>query len=585
MARMIPSRIRPDCASLGERDVFRRLRDDPETRDWIVLHSLDVANHATKLTGEIDFVVIVPNLGVLCVEVKGCSTLRRQDGLWYYGGDSKPDPRGPFKQAAGAMHSIRERVAFDKPYLWRVPFWSAVVFPYVEFSLHSEEWHPWQVIDSKAYRTNSIGKLASEVLDEARRFLQTKASARWFNPQESGPDSQQCQAIADLLRPNFEFFESTGPRTRRLDQDLVTYTAEQFGALDAMESNPRVTFVGPAGTGKTLLAIEAARRGADAGRRVLFVCFNRFLGHWLGEQMTDRWQGVVAKTLHQHMLATSGARSFENPDRGFWTRELPNLAVESLLDDVSDSDLFDELVVDEAQDILREEYLDFLDLSLKGGLSAGRWRFFGDFENQSIYGAANLSLEEFNRSRCNGAPVFDLRINCRNTPRVAELVYLLGGLVPPYRRILRPDDGQEPVVRYYSNDAEQKSLLINSIENLKLEGFTNQEVVVLSPKGDNTSIASKVPDKPGSKHLRPFEQVRGNQVGYCSVYAYKGMEAPAIVITDIDRLEGPTSAAIFYVAVTRALQRLIVLIHEQAKPEILRTLLRSNEGQSTNPGR
>ena len=574
MARMIPPRIRPDCASPGERDVFRRLRDDPETHDWIVLHSLDVANHVTNLAGEIDFVVIVPRKGVLCVEVKACSSLRRLDGLWFYGRDSKPDARGPFKQAATAMHSIRGRVASGNPFLSKIPFWSAVVFPYVEFSMQSEEWNPWQVIDSKAFRSCPVGKLLSDVLDHARRFLQTKASARWFDPKSAEPDTQQCQAIAELLRPDFEFFESPRSRTRKLEQDLVTYTAEQFSALDAMESNPRVTFVGPAGTGKTLLAIEAARRGADAGRRVLLVCFNRLLGKWLGDQMSDLRADVVVRTLHQHMLAISGTGSVENPAPGFWESELPTLAMESLLEDVSEADQFDELIVDEAQDILREEYLDFLDLSLSGGLAAGRWRFFGDFENQSIYGAANLSLETFKRARCGHAPVFDLRINCRNTPRVAELVHLLGGLTPPYRRILRPDDGQEPEIHYYSNSAEQQSLLLNSIKTLQEEGFRTRDVVILSPRGDATCLASMVSDKPWSDKLRPFDQASSDQIGYCSVYAFKGMEAPAVVITDIDRLDGPTSAAIFYVAVTRVLQRLIILVHEPAKAGILRTLLK-----------
>lgn len=585
MARMIPPQIRPDCASPGERDIFRRLKDDPETHDWIVLHSLDVANHATNLAGEIDFVVIVPRKGVLCLEVKACSSLRRTEGLWYYGSDSKPDARGPFKQAASAMHSIRTRVASDKPFLSKIPFWSAVVFPYVEFLIQSEEWNSWQVIDTKAFRSIPLSILLSDVLDHARRFLQTKASARWFDPELFEPDTLQCQAVADSLRPDFEFFESPRSRTRKLEKDLVIYTTEQFSALDAMESNPRVTFVGPAGTGKTLLAIEAARRGADAGRRVLLVCFNRLLGNWLGDQVADRQSGVVARTLHQHMLTISGSGSVENPTQDFWESQLPIMAIEALLEDVSESDQFDELIVDEAQDILREEYLDFLDMSLRGGLAAGRWRFFGDFENQSIYGAARLSLEEFNDSRCNHAPVFDLRINCRNTPRVVELVHLLGGLNPPYRRILRPDDGQEPEIHYYSDDAEQQSLLLNSIEILRREGFSAREVVILSPRGDTTSMASKVSDKPWSNDLRPFEQARGKQIGYCSVHAFKGMEAPAVVVTDIDKLDGLSAAAVFYVAATRVLQRLIVLVHEPVKAEILRTLMKGEVRQTSTSGR
>ena len=577
---MIPPRILPDCSSPGEREVFRRLKDDPETRDWIVLHSLDVAEHVTNIAGEIDFVVIVPGKGVLCVEVKACSSLRRRDGLWYYGRNGKPDARGPFKQASTAAHSIRARLAAQRPGLSRIPFWSTVLFPYLEFSIKSEEWHEWQVIDNRGFRSGAVGKLLSNVLDQARRFLQTRASTHWFNPESSEPDVQQCVTIAEILRPDFEFFESARFRSGKLERELVAYTAEQFGALDAMEANPRVAFIGPAGTGKTLLAIEAARRGASAERKVLLLCFNRLLGKWLEGQFSAPGTEVVSRTLHQHMLAVSNTDVAETPDHTFWESLLPVRAMESLLEDEGETNQFDELVVDEAQDILRGEYLDFLDLSLKGGLASGRWRFFGDFEKQAIYSAANISLAEFFESRCDHTPVYDLRINCRNTPRVAELVHLLGRLSPPYRRVLRPDDGLEPEIKYYSNDVDQHSLLLNSIGTLRSEGFANQDVVILSPKADAVCAASKVHGHPSSKRLRPFEKAMGGYVGYCSVHAFKGMEAPAVIVTDIDRLDAPTSAALFYVAVTRALQRLIILVHEPAKAEILRTLLKLEHGQS-----
>ena len=575
MARMIPPRILPDCSSFGEQEIFRRLKDDPETSDWIVLHSLDVAEHVTSIAGEIDFVAIVPGKGVLCVEVKGCTSLRRHDGLWYYGKAPSPDARGPFKQASTAMHSIRTKLTKKRPDLAKVPFWSAVFFPYVEFSDESEEWHRWQVIDSRAFRSGSIGTLLSNVLDKARSFLQTRASARWFNPRSNEPEIQQCLQIAEILRPDFEYFESAGSRSGRLERELTSYTAEQFGALDAMEANPRVVFVGPAGTGKTLLALEAARRGASAGRKVLFLCFNRLLGKWLEEQLSFTGANVVARTIHKQMLTVSQTKVVENPDQSYWEGKLPELAIETLLEDADEADQFDELVVDEAQDILRREYLDFLDLSLKGGLASGQWRFFGDFEKQAIYSAANLPLNEFIETRCNFAPVYALRINCRNTPRVAELVHLLGGLDPPYGRILRPDDGLEPDINYYADELKQNSLLLDSVEILGTEGFPNKDIVVLSPRADALCAASKAYAHLLSGPFRPVEGPQGGYIRYCSIHAFKGLESPAVIVTDINRLDASSSTALFYVAVTRALQRLIILVNESAKADIRRTLLKS----------
>ena len=516
MARMIPPRISPDCSSPGEREIFRRLKDDPETRGWTVLHSLDVAEHVTNIAGEIDFVVIVPLKGVLCVEVKASSSLLRREGLWYYGKATSPDARGPFKQASSAMHSIRRKLVERRPDLARVPFWSAVIFPYLEFTIESEEWHSWQVIDNRQFRSVSIGKLLSKVLDQARYFLQNRSSARWFDPKSSGPDTQQCSGIAGILRGDFEFFEKPGSRSGKLETELVAYTSEQFGALDAMEENPRVTFAGPAGTGKTLLAIEAARRGSDAGRRVLLLCYNRLLGRWLQNQESIRNTGVIARTIHQHMLAVSGASVARDLDQAFWETRLPSLATEALLEDDNEVNQFDELVVDEAQDILKEDYLDFLDLSLRGGLASGKWRFFGDFEKQAIYRAADLPFEEFIRTRSNSAPIFNLRTNCRNTPRVAELVHLLGGLTPPYTRILRPDDGMEPEIIYYSNELEQRSQLLNTVKMLRNEGFSDQDIIILSPRSDTRCAASKAQVNRLGKSFPPFRAVgrRSHPVQY-----------------------------------------------------------------------
>jgi hypothetical protein len=170
MAKMIPPIHHADTSSKGEVEIFLRLRDDPLTVGWTILHSLDIAHHQRQVAGEIDFVIIIPNKGVLCVEVKACHHLERRDGQWYYGTDAVPDRRGPFKQASHAMHSIRTKLVARNPSLSGVLFWSAVVFPYIPFAIHSDEWHSWQVIDSTRFRTRPVSVLLEQVLDRARFY-------------------------------------------------------------------------------------------------------------------------------------------------------------------------------------------------------------------------------------------------------------------------------------------------------------------------------------------------------------------------------------------------------------------------------
>lgn len=575
MARMIPASISPECKSGGEREIFRRLRDSKETSDWIILHSLDVASHRKQVSGEIDFLIIIPSKGVLCVEVKACSRLRRAEGLWYYGTDRNPDARGPFRQASDSMHSLRLKLLERRPDLSNVVFWSAVVFPYVPFPAKSDEWHDWQVIDLPKFRTQPLGTLLEGVLNDAREFLASCPNAIWFHPQSREPYPEQCQAIAEALRPSFEYYESPKSRVLRLNEELKHYTEEQYAALDAMESNPRVVFRGPAGTGKTLLAIEAVRRSQAADHRVLFVCYNRLLGGWLRDQTHDMGHGAVVKTLHQHMLTVSGLTppADDAVDRSFWEDDLPYSAMERLVEDGSSDYLFDELVIDEAQDILRGSYLDFLDLSLKGGLSAGRWRLFGDFEKQAIYQSSSLSLEDFLVNRNLSVPIYSLRTNCRNAPRVAGLAHLLGGLAPDYTRILRPDNGIEPELHYYRDEESQYQLLVEVLASLFGEGYSGADIVVLSPRADDKSAAGRLVAKPWADRLRPAKSATGGHIRYGSVSAFKGMEAPAVVMTDVSQVSGAESEALLYIGVTRALQKLVVLADESSKHQVVHVLL------------
>lgn len=573
MARMIPPEVYSGCRSPGEREIFLRIKDDPHTQDWTVLHSLDIASHVRNISGEVDFVAIIPAKGILCIEVKACPRLRREAGYWYYGSDPAPDPCGPFKQAAEGMHSIRAWLVKHRPDLSRVPFWSAVIFPYIPFDVRSDEWHPWQVIDGPALRSRPIHSLLVSVLDSAREFLLGQPAAAWFDPRRLEPRPDQCEAIAGTLRPEFEFFESPKQRASARQEEVKRYTTEQFVALDAMETNPRVVFAGPAGTGKTTLAIEAARRGAAHGRKVLLICFNRLLGKWLEEQSSELHPRVVACTLHSHMLAVSDmADIVAKHSSTFWQLELPERAMEQLVERPGDRYVFDEIIVDEAQDILRDSYLDFLDLSLRGGFASGRWRLFGDFEKQAIYGSNAMTLDDFLRLRGSFASVYSLRINCRNTPRIAEFARLLGGLEPAYSRILRPDNMFDPDLYYYRDEAVQRQLLVDCLEALYADGYRGRDIVVLSTRGDAACCAASIDILPWKFRLRQFATRGTGHIGYCSIQAFKGLEADAVVVTDVDRIAGPEASALFYVAITRALHRLSVLVHEPVKKDVIQIL-------------
>lgn len=574
MARMIPAKIYSDTKSPGEHEIFRRLQNDPATKDWVVLHSLDIPEHIKRISGEADFLIVVPEKGVLCLEVKAASTVRRENGVWHYGSNPTSDPRGPFKQASEAMHSIRQRLVSKDKSLSEILYWSAVIFPYLEFTVTSSEWHNWQVIDNREFQRQSISQPILKVFSQARQFVQSRKPA-WFSDSNKAPSIGQCKHIADMLRPDFEFFELPKVRVEQLRGEVKKYTDEQFVALDAMESNPRVVFTGPAGTGKTMLAIEAARRSRAAGRKTLLICFNRQLAKKLEEETSVLQPELTVGSLHSWLLKVSGKDLIDSTDQNsFWQNELPLWAINNLLEDNRGPFSFDEIIVDEMQDILRENYLDFLDLSLKGGLNAGRWRFFGDFEKQAIYDAStDITFVEALKSRLGNPPTFSLRVNCRNTPRIATLVHLLGDLNPHYNKILRPDNRIEPQILYYRDQEQQKEQLVMALNELQSEGYAHSDIVILSTRAHSSAIAATI-EGDWKNRLRSFGNSTNKHVQFGTIHSFKGLESPAVIITDVDKTTGSQMSSLFYVAMTRALHRLVILTSNSVRGELLKILLK-----------
>jgi len=550
----------PHDAPPGEHALFRALAGSDETDGWIVLHSLAIASHVRQVQGEADFVVIVPGRGILVIEVKSHATIERlPDGRWRLGNQA-PISRGPFQQASEAMHSIRSFLSARGVDLRSVPMLDAVWFTHVRARTmlpQSPEWHDWQLLDSedlqRGPRSAILRTIAAGVAHLASRIPD-------FAHGGVSPDNALAMRIAAVLRPKFEVAIAAGDIRRAREKQLAEFIDEQYDALDNMHLNRALLFAGPAGSGKTWLAMEAARREVELGRTGRLLCFNRLLGQRLKQDMAGL-DGLRVGTFHQEALRLSERPAPTDADQRFWDCQLPDLALEALLDH-GGAEACDFLILDEVQDLARGPFFDVLELLVKDGLARGRVLLFGDFERQAVYerrdGQALLN------ERIPGLATFALTVNCRNLPRIGTVVQRLSHMTPGYRRFRRDDDGADPDFIPVPRGQDQSAMLAEAVRTLLDDGFSLDEIVVLSPlRVGATAEATADPWLRQILRQADGQSPRPGQLRYATIHAFKGLDAPAVIITDLDEGTSPNFESLLYIGMTRATDRLTALIEKK----------------------
>ena len=577
MARMIPPQWH-DRTPRSEQRVFSLLQNDPQTEDWVVLHSLNLKQSGTQPYGEIDFVVLIPGSGVLCLEVKG-GRVACKDGTWTTtdaSGSTFPLRRSPYSQAQEGMHEVRKSLGerLDRvPEFYKVPFGYAVVFTDVEAPPPEIGTEPWEVIDQHGLNAG----FASNLLRAAKH----QRARHHIHSSPAEPQSTLVWRMRDALRPDFERIIARATVVNDSERRLLTLTEEQYHVLDLLGDNPRCLFEGAAGTGKTLLALEFARRCAKVGDRVLLICFNRLLGEWFANEMRVTATGVKVKAgpfhrcLRDAIVASVIAPDFQTAEQQSREAELFDTVypLYGLLALEASSERFDVVVMDEAQDLARQPILGLLNVWLKGGLRDGRWAFFGDFHRQAIYGGSRPeNVHQLMAAACGYYARASLRQNCRNTRRIGEETALLSGFeAPPYR--MGQVDGSPVDYLDYADAESQTNALEKVLSKIAAEsGIVSDDVVILSRYRLEQSAASRLSDTKLFR-IRSVEQQAAKDgriptFRFATAQAFKGMESKVVVLCDVDRIDGDDDRSLLYVAMSRARSLLTVLLHVRTKAAV-----------------
>lgn len=545
-----------DLPSQAEAKVYRALRDKLP-QDYVVFFQVGWIlrrEEEQAKDGETDFLVCHPDHGYLCVEVKGGGVgFDASNGEWFsvdrY--QQKHLIKNPIGQALKAKYSIRSKLK-EHP-RWRglslgnVLAGHAVFFPDIgDVNTLSRPDMPAVLIGS------------AMTLQNPRAWIDN-AFAYWGNDAGSFTPIRRrgIDVIREVFARSFVVAPLVASRLAEQEARRLVLTKDQIRVLDFLRSHRRVAVSGGAGTGKTVLALEKARRLASEGFNTLLVCYNRQLAdnlsiicsgtanldvmsfHQLCHRQIERANQVSGRDLVMESKVTY-------PGKGLFDVQLPNAFAYSL--DVLPN-RYSAIVCDEGQDF-REEFWVPLELMLSDYEQSPFYIFYDN--NQNIY------------ARVSSFPIkdepFTLTTNCRNTGPIHLAAYKHYNGIP-----VSPPDIEGDEVEFdasASRDAQAVKINARIVDFVARQGVAPGDITVLIAdalrKADYYATLRRLPLPKPATWVE--EGIRSsNTVLIDTIQRFKGLESPIVIIWGLDTIDMTLREELLYVGMSRAKSMLVIV--------------------------
>lgn len=573
MARLVPPQL-PNDSPHSERAVFEELSKLPEP--WTVVSDIPIGVFARPRPGleQIDFLAIHPTQGVVVLEVKG-GEISIEDGVWFTRGrgrdERSPLRRPPMTQAANQRFELQR-------FLWKkginVPdsaMAHAIVLPDCEVNQPLGPDAPVDLVVD-AIRLQSLESSLQRVMKRWKTALAVEEA--------------DLERMLRILKPKMELTIVLASQTAIVEQAIqretrrqVKFTQSQVSAYQLLHREARALVMGEAGTGKTVLAIDRARKLAETGERTLLLCHRAAvlasIQTTLGDQIDYPFDLKSEKPLSAAHW-TGLQRALTKGRDGEFAKATSHDLPEQLLDAVERLDArYDAIVIDEGQEFTPQQ-LEGVTWLLEDPERGPFYLFADPFQHSGLFSANNRIDREGLRGAYDWAPPMDLPLvtltdNVRNSRPIADLA---GGFVldrhshasvegakPEFRRATRIRDVADGV-------AERLSSLLRD------EGYRpNQLLVVLI--GLETPAFVRAAQRSSLDLLEIIQAARfpltpaDLRVAYGAPDHVQGLEAEVVLVGCFR--DGPLylgDARDLYVTFSRARSHLIV-ISNRSEGELL----------------
>jgi hypothetical protein len=540
MARLFPETFPGNCdAGDPEYEVFELLRQLPD--EYSVIYSKKFKGGLrSKEEAEIDFLIFDGRQNLICLEVKGGEiAYSGPERAWYQNGSRME--KAPDWQASSGCHAVIEFLGKDASGVnvnW------ALAFPHC----------------SRPAGSGGIAEVPGELILDATALLNPKAAIAKiceYNVARigrTGVNRYQASNILERLLRSVGFITKIGIRLIQDGNQLVKATQQQLEILDDFELNPRTAVMGYAGTGKTIIATEFAKRMSERGQKVLLLFYNRMVAnsvrYGLGRDSTIECLTFhsLARVLIESSDAAWWKANAKRDDPEFWEIYAPLKMLEVL---ETEAPRYDVIIVDEGQDF-KSEWFDTLEKLLISDVKS-RYVVFYD-GNQDIFGRwSSLPWQP------NAYTKRILRKNCRNTK---SIISYLNEILPSEMVGFENSPVGHPVqFKTASNQREEAETIRNDIQSLLKEGVAGGNIVILinQPMAESAvSSMQKIGRHPVEWMGRTYRP-DSSAIQVTNIQNFKGLEADVLLVTDLGKRGSTEAPELLYTQASRA--RLLLTIY------------------------
>ncbi|MEG4198683.1 nuclease-related domain-containing protein [Microcoleus sp. Pol12A5] len=510
MARMIPQKLSSTTKSKAEKTLFQIFEKDLSD-DYIVFHGTwwqDIKY--IPQDREADFIIIHPEQGILILEAKGGEIRYDPVNMDWYQYENKMKI-SPFKQARDIKYKFLDFLSkhneFKNKDFCRG---HCVAFPDIDEvvnNLPSEA--PQEILLLRPQLGNISGWISSV-------FDRYKGKGHFTKLGD-----QRTDLIINLISPSTVFKKYIVNDIGENNQEILQLTQQQYDILNNLSQHPECIVLGCAGSGKTQLAIEKARRLCQHLVKTLVVCKSNNLALYLAASLQDEIKrGYCVVSSFKEIYPIKSQLTFD----------------------------FTAIILDEGQDFEFKETNYLKQLIPDNGI----FYIFQD-SNQKISKKENkLALQVH--------PTV-LEKNCRNTHKIFKYAEPFVSCYHAIKSSLM--EGRDVVSQIYEDTDDIFILLENDITDIvdNHNVLPNQIVILTDMYPSSNSILSQY-SHIDRFDLKPYSFNKDeNTIQWSNIGMYKGLESDVIMLffeKEKKLIPSNWDIADRYVGATRAKSFLVV---------------------------